>query len=360
MTRIAEGGDDWSPVTDFEKSTHEALYSMIAQADPDAVNQVGNTLAAASTQIQSIADDLSQHIAGLQWTGSAADAFTGWARQVVSATDTLSVYANNTSVAVAMAGQQLSSTKAGMPPVPYADMATVKRYQQQQRFAVNSGLNLDGTVKDPSMSGLVVTPPGGVTPEQAYRAQSSITSAFQEALGQMEGLGGSYVGAVATMGVSTIPTFPPLPGTLMPPKGAGQVESLSNASVSSGSPSGSSGYGRTEGTGSDSLGATEAAPTPPSRVLCRKPMCRCLHRSSPAVARRRCRAPTRPWGQWCPRRLRCTVVAVPAAGRRVAGAMPASVARRGRHRYRRRHRRRRLPGTWPGWPRRPGGSGPGG
>ncbi|QMU79433.1 WXG100 family type VII secretion target [Streptacidiphilus sp. PB12-B1b] len=222
------GSDSWSPVTDFEKSSHEELHGMIAAADPKSVLAVGDTLAAASTQIQSLADDLSQHINGLQWTGSAADSFTGWARQVISSTDTLAGYANNTSVAITMAGQQLGTAQAGMPPVPHADMATVSAFKQQQRFSVDSGLNFDGSVKDPAVSGLVVVPPGGITQKQAFAAQANVESAYQEALSQMESLGGSYVGAVSTMGVSTVPTFPPLPGALMPPKGGGYYGSLEN------------------------------------------------------------------------------------------------------------------------------------
>lgn len=242
--RESGGSDDWSPVTDFEKSSHQALHNMIANAQPKSVLAVGDTLAAAGTQIQSIADDLSQHIAGLQWTGAAADSFTGWARQVVSATDTLAVYTSNTSVAVTMAGQQLTTAQASMPPVPTADMATVAKFKAQQRLAPNSGLNFDGSVKDPSMAGLVIIPPGGVTQQQAYTAQTNVESAYQEALGQMESLGGSYVGAVSTMGVSTVPTFPPLPTTLMPPKGSGTFTTLTAVPGPGGATSGSgSSYG---------------------------------------------------------------------------------------------------------------------
>jgi len=248
------GGDDWSPVTNFEKSSHQQLHAMIADAEPAAVLQVGASLSSAGTQMQSLADDLSQHIAGLQWSGSAADAFTGWARQVVSATDTLSTYANNTGVAVTMAGTQLASTKAGMPPVPTHEMTTVANFKRQQQLAPNSGVNFDGTIKDPSVAGMVLVPPGGITQSEAFAAQTKVQSAYQEALGQMEGLGGAYVGAVSTMGVSTVPVFPPLPNALMPPppeRGVGSVTDVSGpGAASSGSGSSYASGGTVGGAGS--------------------------------------------------------------------------------------------------------------
>ncbi|QMU72834.1 WXG100 family type VII secretion target [Streptacidiphilus sp. P02-A3a] len=218
MKTIGSGADDWSPVTDFENCTHEQLWEMVQGASPTQILLVGDTLAKAGTQIQSLADDLAQHLAGLQWTGTAADAFTGWARQVVSATDTLSIYANNTAVALTMAGTQLGSTIAGMPPVPTADLRTVAEFRKQQLL----------TAGDPK-----TVPAGGITQDAATRAQANIQSAYQEALGQMESLGGAYVGAVATMGVSTIPTFPPLPSTLMPPQGSGYADTGADSAARS-------------------------------------------------------------------------------------------------------------------------------
>ena len=219
------GGTSWCPETNFEGMPHQALHSMVADADPAAVLGVGAALSEAGAHIQSLADELAQHIIGLQWTGSAADSFTAWARRLISSTDTLAAYADNTGTAVTMAGEQLSASKAAMPPVPYSDMATVAAYKrQQQRAPGSAGLTLDGTVQDPTQAGPAATPPGGVTQHQAFAAQTNIEAQYQEALLQMESLGGAYVGAVETMGQSKIPTFPPLPDSLMPPPGVGVVE----------------------------------------------------------------------------------------------------------------------------------------
>jgi len=243
--------DSWGPETTFEGRSHQALHDMIAGSDPAAVLGVGTALADAGTHIQLLADDLAQHIIGLQWTGSAAESFTAWARRFISATDTLATYAGNTSTAVAMAGEQLSSSKAGMPPVPYADMATVEAFKRQQYLPTGSvGVTMDGTIPDPASAGSVTVPPGGITQQQAFNAQTNVQRQYQEALVQMERLGGAYVGAVATMSASTVPIFPPLPSELMPPE-TGYAK-LVDVPVPGRSPSGS-------GSSSDSRSSTKGS-----------------------------------------------------------------------------------------------------
>ncbi|MEY9963015.1 uncharacterized protein YukE [Streptacidiphilus sp. MAP12-16] len=230
-------GDGWSATTNFETLTHEQLHAMVADANPAGVMAVGTALSDASTHIQSIADDLAHHITNLAWESDAGTTFKGWAQQVISATDTLSIYASNTGVAISMAGETLSSVKPGMPPVPVADMATVSTFKQQHVLDSHMVVGLDGKILQP---GVMVTPttlpsPGGITQAQAYQAQTRIDAAHQEAIGQMEKLGGSYVGANATLGVSTIPNFPPTPGTLMPPQGSGYSTSGNTTGVGGGS-----------------------------------------------------------------------------------------------------------------------------
>ncbi|MEY9841814.1 WXG100 family type VII secretion target [Streptacidiphilus sp. EB103A] len=238
------GGDSWAATTNFEQFTHADLIKMMAGSNPQTVTKVGTTLAAASTHMQSLADDLATHINGLVWDGEAGDAFKTWARQVVSATDTLAIFANNTAVAINMAGETLSSTQ--VPPIPAADQATVNAYKSQ--FGAQTYIGTDGEAKvakpllstNPVLSGSNASSAIThlVTQETAYQAQTRLDAAHQEAIGQMEKLGGAYVGAKSTLTVSTIPTFPPTPAALMPPPGSGYQASSSNlGGVNSGSTS---------------------------------------------------------------------------------------------------------------------------
>ncbi|TDU04602.1 hypothetical protein EDD99_3074 [Streptomyces sp. 846.5] len=242
MRLDAGGGDSWAATTNFEQFTHADLIKMMAGSNPQTVTKVGTTLAAASTHMQSLADDLATHINGLVWDGEAGDAFKTWARQVVSATDTLAIFANNTAVAINMAGETLSSTQ--VPPIPAADQATVNAYKSQ--FGAQTYIGTDGEAKvakpllstNPVLSGSNASSAIThlVTQETAYQAQTRLDAAHQEAIGQMEKLGGAYVGAKSTLTVSTIPTFPPTPAALMPPPGSGYQASSSNlGGVNSGS-----------------------------------------------------------------------------------------------------------------------------
>ncbi|MFC1402377.1 MULTISPECIES: WXG100 family type VII secretion target [Streptacidiphilus] len=242
--RDSGGGDSWSANTNFEQFTHADLLKMMAGANPAAVTKVGTTLAEASTHMQSLADDLATHINGLVWDGDAGDAFKTWARQVVSATDTLAIFTSNTAVGINMAGETLSSTQ--VPPIPAADQATVDAYKKQ--FGAQTFIGTDGEAKvakplfstNPTLNSGTVSPAIShlVSQETAYQAQTRLDAAHQEAIGQMEKLGGAYVGAQSTLTVSTIPTFPPTPAALMPPQGSGIYSSGGNlGEVSKGSTS---------------------------------------------------------------------------------------------------------------------------
>lgn len=228
------GGDSWSANTNFEQFTHADLLKMMAGANPAAVSKVGTTLAEASTHMQSLADDLATHINGLVWDGDAGDAFKTWARQVVSATDTLAIFTSNTAVGINMASETLSSTQ--VPPIPEADQATVNAYKRQ--FDARTFVGPDGEAKvakpllstNPTLSGSNASSAIThlVTQETAYQAQTRLDAAHQEAIGQMEKLGGAYVGAQSTLTVSTVPTFPPTPAALMPPQGSGKSDYSGN------------------------------------------------------------------------------------------------------------------------------------
>ena len=225
---LAQGGHGGYQT--FESMSHAELLDIVNSTDPNTVLSVGNQLLIAGGQIQSLADDLHQNIAGLEWTGSAADSFRGWASQVVQATDTLADFTNTTATNIQMAGETLTNVKSSMPPLPTADMATVARYQQQP--PVIPALRVHGEPLSSSPA------PGAITANQAKAAQANIDSLHQEAVTLMEKLGGSYSTAYSTIGATVVPTFPPPPVALMPPKGSGRINTSANLPVQGGVRSG--------------------------------------------------------------------------------------------------------------------------
>lgn len=254
--RIEDSGGGWSSTTNFEALSHQQLYDMVQNASPDNVNSIAETLNAASTQVQSIADDLNTHLANLQWTGAAGDSFRSWGRQVVQAMDDLSIFHNNAGVAVDMAGSTLTSVKAAMPPVPTEDMGVVAAYIRQEQFGAPSmGFGptvIGGRVQPPIGVGPALGP-GVISQAQAYAAQSRVDAAHQEAVTQMERLGGAYVGATNTMDINAEPVFPPPPAALMPPRGAGKDQTVyvptQNGASGDSSTGGGTGTGSVGGVG---------------------------------------------------------------------------------------------------------------
>ncbi len=238
--RTSDGGGGWSPTTDFEQYSHAQLFDMVNGSSPASISSIANTLNSASTQIQSIADDLNTHLNQLQWEGTAADSFRSWGRQVVQAVDDLAIFHNNAGLAVHTAGDTLSSVKAGMPPVPTAEINLVQNYVQQESCKVPSGppTVIKGRIQPPSSC--LPSQPGQISQSDAYAAQARVDAAHQEAVTQMEKLGGAYNGATQTMDVNTEPQFPPPPTGLMPPPGSG-FDGSTTRSGSTGSTSGGAG-----------------------------------------------------------------------------------------------------------------------
>lgn len=223
--RSSDGGGGWSATTNFEQYTHAQLFDMISGSAPASVSSIANTLNAASTQIQSIADDLNTHITHLQWEGTAGDSFRSWGRQVVQAIDDLAIFHNNAGLAVQTAGDTLSSVKVGMPPVPTADINLVQAYVQQESCKVSNPPTVVKGRVQPAATCLASLP-GQISQTDAYAAQTRVDSAHQEAVTQMEKLGGAYNGATQTMDVNTEPQFPPPPAGMMPPRGGGRSSSV--------------------------------------------------------------------------------------------------------------------------------------
>ncbi|SEL58591.1 WXG100 family type VII secretion target [Streptacidiphilus jiangxiensis] len=246
--RTSDGGGSWSPTTNFEQFSHAQLFDMVNESSPASISSIANTLNSASTQIQSIADDLNTHINQLPWEGTAADSFRTWGRQVVQAVDDLAIFHNNAGLAVQTAGDTLSSVKAGMPPVPTADINLVQNYMQQESCKIPSGppTVIKGRVQSPSSC--LPSKPEEISQSDAYAAQARVDAAHQEAVTQMEKLGGAYNGATQTMDVNTEPQFPPPPTGLMPPPGSG-LDGSTTRSGSTGSSSGGAGVTGPSGRG---------------------------------------------------------------------------------------------------------------
>ncbi|MBF9073933.1 WXG100 family type VII secretion target [Streptacidiphilus fuscans] len=249
--RVEDPGGGWSATTNFETMSHQQLHDMVANSDPSSVQSIGDTLSTASTQVSSVADDLNTHLSKLEWSGTAAAAFQTWARQVVQAADDLSIFHNNAGLAVQTAGSTLSSVKAAMPPVPQKEMDLVAAYKRQQLISASPGqlpTVVGGRVQPPSAVSTTPQIGGGITQAQAYAAQTAVDQAHQEAITQMERLGGAYVGATQTMDLNAEPVFPPPPANVMPPQGGGYTDT--NTYVQGPTGGGTTTTRRVTGTGS--------------------------------------------------------------------------------------------------------------
>ncbi len=165
--RDTAGGDSWSPESDFEGMSHAELHKLAQTGNPESVIAAGNRLSAAGDSIQSLSDALNSHLAGLDWTSSAGDAFRGWARQVVQMTDCVADYHKTIGSFTAQAGTALQKVRSAVPPVSASDQQTVQSYHRQQGL-----LHTPKTVAGPHDPTFAPSVPGGVTQAQAQAALS--------------------------------------------------------------------------------------------------------------------------------------------------------------------------------------------
>ncbi|MEW2436969.1 hypothetical protein AB0952_22930 [Streptomyces caniferus] len=105
--------------TDFEKSSHQALYDMVADADHLQIVVMGADLVDAGKEIARITDDLEAYAQQTRahWKGEGAQAFDDWTRETAAESRKLGHYAKNTGEAMVDAATALGQAKL-MPKPP--------------------------------------------------------------------------------------------------------------------------------------------------------------------------------------------------------------------------------------------------
>ncbi|SEE83111.1 hypothetical protein SAMN05428954_4067 [Streptomyces sp. 2112.3] len=105
--------------TDFEKSSHQALYDMVADADHLHIIVMGTDLVDAGKEIARITHDLEAYARQTQahWKGEGAQAFDDWTRETATESRKLGHYAKTTGEAMVDAATALGQAKL-MPKPP--------------------------------------------------------------------------------------------------------------------------------------------------------------------------------------------------------------------------------------------------
>ncbi len=198
--------------TDFESQAHTDMEGMIAAADPEKTQRLGEKLVAAASVIEDIGMELKGRKDKVDWEGEGADSFRTWVTQMSSATLRLAEMSKGAGDWMKTSAQTLREVKADMPKYSESSKATLDQY-----LGHNPGglLTLGSRQPDsPSSSSVLAGPSQG----QAYDASQKLADDHGEAVRQMRKLAQSYSMSSMAIGGTEAPTFPPMPKDLMPPK----------------------------------------------------------------------------------------------------------------------------------------------
>ncbi|MEV0266610.1 hypothetical protein AB0I49_35415 [Streptomyces sp. NPDC050617] len=107
----------------FDGESHEALYSMIANAQPSRFSDAETALHKAYTDINAIGEEFRAHVERVKWEGEGGDAFRTWGAEMAKQTLVLAEYTKGVGEGIGHAGKGLSLGQSQMPPVDpcYAD-----------------------------------------------------------------------------------------------------------------------------------------------------------------------------------------------------------------------------------------------
>ncbi|SHM66319.1 WXG100 family type VII secretion target [Actinacidiphila paucisporea] len=193
MVKSVEHALDFSR-TDFESFSHEAMLSMVQNADPEALAGFGDRLTTAVSKINQIGTDLNDHIAYVDWEGASGAAFKDWGKNVAKSTLALGDYADSTGKALTAAADTLRTVKRDIPKVPAGAKATY-----------------DALHADPAAR----HDPDGQ--QEISHAHTQLETARIQAADQMHKLAQSYSFSAAIINNAQPPTYPPMPATFVPP-----------------------------------------------------------------------------------------------------------------------------------------------
>lgn len=202
--------------TNFESRSHEDMIGMVKVSDPDTTRRLGQKLADAARDMDAIAQALSTRAPRVDWEGQGARAFTDWNQSMVNSTRRLAEFSRSSGEAMKNAADTLQEVKRDMPPYPDSARLTLNGYIMQNPGGM-AKLDRAAYLKDSSSS-------GGPTATEAYDAKQQLEAGHGEAVRQMRKLSTSYSLADTTMKTAQRPTFPPMPGQLMPEKSTRVVD----------------------------------------------------------------------------------------------------------------------------------------
>src|SRR5690606_29290865 len=100
--------------SNFEKHSHQTLYSMVSGGNPSELRTTGQALQRLREDIDRIATDLEGYVDRVEWKGKGSEAFREWGNHTVRESRKLARHAG-TGDQLAAAGQALSEVQRCMP-----------------------------------------------------------------------------------------------------------------------------------------------------------------------------------------------------------------------------------------------------
>ncbi len=215
--------DPSDPRTYFEDLSHREMLEMLAGANHARVSAAADKLHDVARSIDKIGSDLKTHIADVEWSGEAGDAFRSWGGRVAGATFTLSDYSASAGTQMTHVADVLAEVQRDMPPVPQGAVNTALTYRQSKSLAgpfadAAEGASPTVCMPDPSST-------------EYRQALTQMESDRTKAVDAMTKLGGAYQGATEVMSKQGEPAFPPPPDEVMPPPEFSSSDRVSNEAI---------------------------------------------------------------------------------------------------------------------------------
>ncbi|MFF4157164.1 hypothetical protein [Streptomyces sp. NPDC001678] len=100
---------------EFQGKSHEELYAMVADAKPENLSGVGKALQQAFKDLNTISNDLKEHIGRVRLEGEGGEAFRKWGEQTVMQTTKLAHYVSSAGAVMDKAAEGLAKAQSSMP-----------------------------------------------------------------------------------------------------------------------------------------------------------------------------------------------------------------------------------------------------
>ncbi|MCC3774952.1 hypothetical protein [Streptomyces sp. UNOB3_S3] len=187
---------------EFQGKSHEELYAMVADAKPEKLSGVGKALQQAFKDLNTISNDLKEHIGRVRLEGEGGEAFRKWGEQTVMQTAKLAHYVSSAGAVMDKAAEGLAKAQSSMPKpsgsVCFTDAekerARLKAAETDRQHAVDAMRMLDsyyataqtdlGKLEEPRF----VMPPGsGERRDDWERPYDSPSSAGYASSGRGDG-----------------------------------------------------------------------------------------------------------------------------------------------------------------------------